>query len=261
VGDLNFTSTMSQPPARELRQIGRRDLDRMLRAAARHSRLVRFLRVAIPAAIIAVAAGLVVVTFFNPFKLIGSFPIDPGKVSLSGTKIVMESPRLNGFTGDGRPYELTAQSAVQDVTKPDLLELNNLSAHVQQTDSERIDIQSVNGLYDTKAEVLQLRDHIVLTTTSGYVAYLSEATAKIATGNIVSDSPVTVKLPNGVLTSKRLEVIDNGALLRFTGDVELNIDGETVTSSISAAPSNTASPSAASRQPTQTSVARRPVTP
>jgi lipopolysaccharide export system protein LptC len=253
---------MSKPAAHPLREIGRRDADRMLRAAVRHSRFVRFLRVAIPTAIVAVAAGLIAITFFNPFKLIANFPIDPGKVSLSGTKIVMELPRMKGFTGDGRPYELTARTAVQDVTKPDLLELHDLSAHVQQGDGGFVDIQSINGLYDTKAELLKLHDHIVLTTTSGYVAYLSEATATIGNGHIVSESPVTVKLPNGLLTSKRLEVIDNGALLRFSGDVEMNLDGETVTSSVSAAPASAPPAAAASRHAVQASSAsHRPVAP
>ena len=266
MGDLTFASTMSEPASDKFRPIGRRDADRMLRAAIRHSRFVRFLRVAIPTAIVAVLAGLIAVTFFNPLKLIANFPIDPGKVSLSGTKIVMELPRLNGFTGDGRPYELTARSAVQDVTNPQLLELSDLSAHVQQADGQKIDIQSVNGLYDTKAELLKLRDHIVLTTTSGYVAYLAEATAKIASGQIVSDSPVMVKLPNGTLTSKRLEVVDNGALLRFSGDVEMNLDGELVTSSVGAGPSNAppvSAPTAAPIRPAiqASSVARRSAAP
>jgi len=72
----------------------------VFRAAARHSRFVRFLRMAIPIGILVVAAVIVVAAFFNPFRLIAAFPIDPGKVSLSGTKIVMELPRLNGFTSD-----------------------------------------------------------------------------------------------------------------------------------------------------------------
>ena len=52
------------------------------------------MRRAIPAGIVVVAAVIVIATFFNPFRLIGVFPIDIGKVSLSGTKITMEAPRL-----------------------------------------------------------------------------------------------------------------------------------------------------------------------
>ncbi len=92
-GRLSYSSTMSIPTPRGAREIGRRDGDRVFRAAARHSRFVRWMRRAIPAGIALIAAVIVIATFFNPFRLIGKFPIDIGKVSLSGTKITMEAPQ------------------------------------------------------------------------------------------------------------------------------------------------------------------------
>jgi lipopolysaccharide export system protein LptC len=224
----------------------------VFRAAARHSRFVRFLRMAIPAGILAVAGVIIVATFFNPFRLIANFPIDPGKVSLSGTRIVMEAPRLNGFTSDGRPYELTARAAVQDITKPDLLELSGPVAHVDMKDGAHVDIQSINGLYDTKSELLKLSDHVVMVSSSGYEAYLSEATVTVRSGQIVSESPVSVKLPNGWLNSKRLEVVDNGALLRFGGGVDLTLEPES-----QAPPATTPAPAA----PVATAMAPAPAAP
>ncbi len=97
-GCLSLASATFDSPLREGRRIGRHDGQRLFRAAARHSRLVKFLRRAIPAAIGCVGVFLVVAMFFNPFRLVAAFPIDPGKLSLSGTKIVMELPRVTGFT-------------------------------------------------------------------------------------------------------------------------------------------------------------------
>jgi lipopolysaccharide export system protein LptC len=196
----------------------------VFRAAARHSRLVGFLRFAIPAGIVAIVSILVVATFFNPFRLIAAFPIDPGKISLSGTKVIMELPRLNGFTTDSRPYELTARAAAQDLTKPDILELKDLNAQVELKDGQHVTITSPNGVYDTKGELLKLNDHITVNSTSGYEGHLSEATINVATGNIVSESPVKLKLPNGLLNANRLEVMENGALILFSGDVEMTVN-------------------------------------
>jgi lipopolysaccharide export system protein LptC len=196
----------------------------MFRAAARHSRLVGFLRFAIPAGIVAIVSILVVATFFNPFRLIAAFPIDPGKISLSGTKIVMELPRLNGFTSDSRPYELTARTAAQDLTKPDILELKDVDAQVELKDGQHVTITSPNGVYDTKGELLKLNDRITVNSTSGYEGDLSEATINVATGNIVSESPVKLKLPNGLLNANRLEVMENGALILFSGGVEMTVN-------------------------------------
>ncbi len=187
---------------------------------------MRFLRIAIPAFIGVVAVVIVVAAFFNPFRLIAAFPIDPGKVSLSGTKIVMELPRLNGFTNDARPYELTARAAAQDITKPEILELKDITAHMAMQDGQRVDLNAINGIYDTKSEVLKLKDHIVLLSSSGYESHLSEATVNVGTGHIVSESPVDVKLTNGFLNANRLEVLENGDLLRFGGGIELTLNPE-----------------------------------
>jgi lipopolysaccharide export system protein LptC len=208
------------------RQIGRADSNRVFRSAARHSRLVRFLRFAIPTVIVIIATVILVATFFNPFRLITPFPIDPGKVTFSGTKVRMEWPRVPGFTTDRRPYEFTAHFAVQDLTKLEILELNELSAKVEMRDGQHVDITSINGVYDTKAEVLRLNDHITINSTSGYEGRLSEATVHVSSGTIVSESPVEVKLPNGVLTANRLEVRENGAVIKFSGGVEMNLKPE-----------------------------------
>jgi lipopolysaccharide export system protein LptC len=210
----------------------------VFRAAARHSRHVRFLRNAIPASIIVVAAVIAGATFFQPFRLIAAFPIDPGKVSLSGTRIVMELPRLTGFTSDARPYELTARVAAHDLTRPELLELKDISAHVELKGGEHVDLKSVNGLYDTKAEMLKLNDHIVMTSSTGYEGRLSEATVNVSTGNVVSESPVEVKLLNGWLNANRLEVLESGDLVRFGGGVEMTLTPE---SQASPEPEHTAS--------------------
>ena len=225
---LNYNSVIRAPTSRAPRQIGRSDGDRVFRAAARHSRFVRLLRFAIPAGIAAIVAIILVATFFNPFRLIAAFPIDPGKISLSGTKIVMELPRLNGFTTDSRPYELTARAAAQDLTKPEVLELKDISAVVELKDGQRVTIKSINGVYDTKGEMLRLNDHITLNSTSGYEGRLSEATVNVTSGNIVSESPVELKLPNGLLNANRLEVVDNGALILFGGGVELTLTPDQV---------------------------------
>jgi lipopolysaccharide export system protein LptC len=225
----------------------------VFRAAARHSRFVRFLRFAIPAGIAAVVAIILVATFFNPFRLIAAFPIDPGKISLSGTKIVMELPRLHGFTADSRPYELVARAAAQDLTKPEVLELKDISAQVELKDGQRVTIKSINGIYDTKGELLKLNDHITLNSSSGYEGQLSEATVNVASGNIVSESPVEVKLPNGLLNANRLEIMENGALILFGGGVELKLTPDQLRST----PPDSASPSS----PAEASVRRGSLSP
>ena len=73
--------------------------------AARHSRMVRVLRVAVPAAVVLAMAGIVAVSIFNPFRmLLPHLPVDMGNLVVSGTKITMETPHMAGYTPDRRPW-------------------------------------------------------------------------------------------------------------------------------------------------------------
>ncbi len=48
----------------------------------------------------------------------------------------MESPRLSGYKRDGQAYELTANSATQDLSLPTTLDLDRIKARMQKSDRE-----------------------------------------------------------------------------------------------------------------------------
>ena len=109
-------------------------------AAARHSRMVRMLRVAVPAAVLLALAGVLGISLFNPFRITGlaKLPVDMSNLVVSGTKITMETPHLAGFSTDQRPYELWAKAAIQDLTDPDHVELKTLRAKVMMEDKSSV---------------------------------------------------------------------------------------------------------------------------
>jgi lipopolysaccharide export system protein LptC len=187
--------------------------------AARHSRLVRILRVAVPAAVILSMAVVVLISVFNPFRILAKLPIDIGNLVVSGTKITMESPHLSGFSPDKRPYEMWAKTATQDVTDPDHVELGTLRAKMLMEDQSIVTVDARTGFYDTKTQMLDLRKDVFLQTSTGYEARLNSALVNLADSSVVSDEPVDVKLTNGTLRSDRLRVTDNGAVAHFDGNV------------------------------------------
>lgn len=189
--------------------------------AKRHSRRVRQMRVAVPLMVAAAMVVIVGASLFNPFRILANLPIDISKLGVSGTRITMDSPHLAGFTPDARPYELWAKSAVQDVTKPNNVELNELRAKVQMEDKTGLTMDARRGLFDTKTQLLDLKENIFLQSTTGYEARLTQAVVDMAGGTVSSDEPVAVKLLNGTLDAKRLRITENGALVRFEGGVSM----------------------------------------
>jgi len=203
--------------------MGRGDSELAFRSARRHSRAVRILRIAIPLAVVLGFTGIFLITYFNPLRMLAKLPIDVGNLVVSGTKITMEHPRLSGFTGDARAYELSADAAKQDLTKPDLIELRNIRAKVQMQDKSTVEVSATAGIYDSKGETLKLDQNIVLSSSTGYRGRLSEAMIYIRKGNVVSERPVEVELLQGTLNANRLEISDSGDLVRFGGGVNMTL--------------------------------------
>jgi lipopolysaccharide export system protein LptC len=198
-------------------------MDARFATAARHSRLVRILRVAVPAAVLLAMTMIVSISIFNPFRILATLPLDMGIPVVSGTKITMESPHLSGFSPDQRPYEMWAKTATQDVTDPDHVELGTLRAKVLQEDQSTITMDARTGIFDTKSQMLDLRKDIFLQSSTGYEARLTSALVDIANGTVLSDEPVDVKLLNGTLRSDRLRILEKGDVALFEGNVVMNL--------------------------------------
>jgi lipopolysaccharide export system protein LptC len=215
-----ITARADPQTARSYWTMSRADSDRAFRAARRHSRLVRILRVAVPLTVVGALGFTVLLTYFNPLRMLGKLPLNIDNLVVSGTQITMEKPRLSGFTHDSRAYELSAQAARQDLTKPDLVELQNLHAKVQMQDNSTMVMSAAKGLYDAKGETLKLEKDILLSNNQ-YEGRLSEATVDIRSGNVVSNEPVQLKMLQGQLDANRLEVLQSGDLVRFSNGVTL----------------------------------------
>lgn len=199
----------------------RANSERLYRRALRHSRRVRLLRTCLLAAIVVVLAGVVV---DNYLPSVGGLrlPGEIGSVVIQGTKITMQKPRLTGYTSDGRAYEFNAEAAAQDITKPDLVQLERIRSKMAMADKSTVDLWADEGVYDMKGDMLTLNNNIRLVSSTGYQARLSQAVVDMRKGNVVSDTPVWVKLLDGWLNAKRLEITDNGDVLRFS-DVTMTL--------------------------------------
>jgi lipopolysaccharide export system protein LptC len=194
--------------------------------AARHSRMVRALRIAVPAAVIVAMVAIVGVSIFNPFRmLLPKLPIDMGNLVVSGTKITMESPHMAGYTPDRRPYEVWAKTATQDITDPDRVDLRTLRAKVLMEDqTTTVILDALNGMMDNKQQTLDLHKDIYLQSSTGYEAWLSQAFVDMAKGTVTSDEHVDVKMLNGTVVSDRLRITGGGEVVRFEGNVVMNLD-------------------------------------
>lgn len=190
--------------------------------AYRHSDRVRAMRRLIPLA----AGGAVIVllaVLFNPFtaRLPG---ISVGPVTLAGSKVRMENPRLAGFRQGTRGYEVTADAALQDVRKPSLIELQQMRGHIATDDQGGIArLSAASGLFDTAREALDLKTDIRIWTDRGEEARLRSAAITFKTGAIASQEPVTVSSARAKVDADSLDVVESGKRISFVGNVHVVI--------------------------------------
>jgi lipopolysaccharide export system protein LptC len=197
------------------------DGGRRFRRALRHSRHVRMLRVGIPLVIILGAvAAFVVMNWLDPLRALARLPVDLGGLVISGTKITMQQPRMVGFTRDQRSYAVHARAAAQDLTNPDILELQDINATMEMQDKSVLQVVAPSGFYDSKTEKLTLQQNILVTSVN-YEGHLSEAVIEVRKGNVVSEKPVEWKTRQGTVTANRLEVVNSGNVVRFEGAVTM----------------------------------------
>ena len=193
--------------------------------AYRHSGRVRTMRRMIPV----VAGGSVALLLgylFNPFA--AQLPgVSVGPVTLAGSKVRMENPRLSGFRQGTRGYEVTADAALQDDRKPSQIELQQMRGHIATDDQGGIArLSAVSGLFDTAREALDLKDDIRIWTDKGEEVRLRSAAVAFKTGAISSQEPVTVSSPRATVKADTLDVVENGKRISFVGKVQVVILNE-----------------------------------
>ena len=194
---------------------------RLFRDARRHSRVVWLIKRVMPVVVGlgVVAAGAI--AWLDPFRIPANLPVELGRASLSGSRIKMELPKLSGFTEDNRGYNLTAESASQDLTTPNRIDLELINARIELAQHGWAKLTARIGSYDTKTQDIQLGEGIAFATDAGYAGKLQDAAISMREGRLVSEHPVELTYTDARLTADRMEVTQKDGRALFTGNVSL----------------------------------------
>lgn len=187
--------------------------------ASRHSRTVRWLKIALP---VVAAAG--VASFFVAMQLAPN--PDEAVITLAGVNVEkksveMKAPHISGFEGSKRAYEIKATRAIQDLNNPKVVTLEEIVAKFGIGDGTTANVNAAIGVFDGTTKGLTLRDGITLKTSNGYEAKLVEAAIDMEKGHLATEKPVTIKGAEGSISANSMEIVDRGAKIRFGGGVSV----------------------------------------
>lgn len=220
-----YAQTTDAPPAQ---QINAPDLDFIsndmrqheFEQAVRHSDKVRVLKIFFPVLgaliIIGILAALIIRALLTP-------DLDISNISITDGKLVMENPKLNGFDGEQRPYNLTANKAVQDASNPSRVELEKILAELPIDEKVSATITAGNGVYDAEAKTLLLGDQVHVETNDGIKIDLEYADVDIRNGTLKTSSPIFASSPQADISAGSLVVEDEGTRIIFDKNVRMTL--------------------------------------
>ena len=185
-----------QPPTRM------RNRSNAFAQAARHSRRVRYLRLAIIIGSSVAVVALIMRAFYDPFSALpDNFSV--AQSTLNGTRVTMEMPKLSGFRSDGRPYDVRARSGVQDIRTPSIIELNDLDARFDTRGGASLRVAAPRGVYDGSKDFMRLYNGVRIASESGYDIRMQDADVDFKQGHITTANPVSVVMSSGTIMRSR----------------------------------------------------------
>jgi lipopolysaccharide export system protein LptC len=187
------------------------------RRALRHSRLVRFLRLALPLGAVLAVGATITYLYLDPFRAL-PVDIDIGTLNLDGSKITMDHASLRGFKDGDLPFTITATRAIQDVSTPYIVELAGLTSDVAMPDRSTAKITAENGVYDSQKDVLSVKGQVDIATPR-YTVHMHSGTIDFKTNRVQTRDAVTVETAGGTIDADSMNVFDNGDRVRFDGHV------------------------------------------
>lgn len=192
------------------------------RRAHRHSARVRLLKFVLPAAALLMVAGFVAKSWISAPEGVS---VDLGGTAIEGGRLVMASPKLDGFTSDNRAYTMTAKRAIQDLGDATRIDLEGIDARLPFETDNWLTVAARTGVYDREANTLDLGEDITVQTDTGVLALLKSATVDIATGSIDTVEPVDIKLEGANIQADSMTIRENGAVMIFDKRVRMEIAG------------------------------------
>ncbi|MCT4655764.1 MAG: LPS export ABC transporter periplasmic protein LptC [Cohaesibacter sp.] len=200
--------------------ISAQDQERAFRSARRHSSRVKFLKLAVPLCVLFGISGFIYWTLDNKPKEVA---VTIEETSFEKDELIMEKPKLNGFS-EGRAYEVVAEQAIQKVATPHIINLQQMTARVNNEKDQWATLTALSGLFDQEKETLSLSGNVDVKSSLGYGLKTEGAEVEMKVGYMRTTQPVAIRSKDILLTAEQLEVIDNGKQFRFTERVRLRID-------------------------------------
>ncbi|MFL6751934.1 MAG: LPS export ABC transporter periplasmic protein LptC [Sphingomicrobium sp.] len=185
-----------------------------------HDTLVRWSKVALPAAVGVLVAVLTVAPLDKNGDV--SFILDKKKVENAPERMRVETARYVGTDSDGQRFEITAQSAIQPSSESPVVSIRGMFAKLALAQGPLL-MAANQGRYNLDTQQLAINGPIRVVGPEGYRLATRDVTVNLKTQQLASAGPVAGQTRLGPFEAGQLSgdlgerklVLDGGARLKI----------------------------------------------
>lgn len=190
------------------------------RPGSAHDRVVQGAQVVLPMGIGVLAAFLVMAPLFMGGDV--SFLLDKNRVAVAEERMRSTEAAYRGTDAQGRPFAITAGSAVQKSSAEPIVRLEDLAAGIRLQDGPaRLTAQ--RGRYDIEQERVMIDGPVEFRAADGYEVDTRDVTVDLQTRQMRSDGRVTGSTPMGNFSGDRMTADLEERVVRLEGNARLRI--------------------------------------
>ncbi|MBX3482637.1 LPS export ABC transporter periplasmic protein LptC [Phenylobacterium sp.] len=205
-------SSLPEPPFPEQR---RADFERW----RRRSRLIRTLRIALPALIALIFAGLVGSVAWSTFNA------QPKTARGGDEPIRLVNPRFVGRDDKGRAFVLTADSAIRDRLDYSRVILKKPALVLDENGPEQMRINGADGVFHEQSGKLELSNGVRMEDAKNAFNTASSL-FDTKTGEVIGSGPIQGAGGLGEIRAESYGVYGKGETMVFKGGVKTRLEGK-----------------------------------
>jgi lipopolysaccharide export system protein LptC len=182
---------------------------------------VRILARWLPGLVGVVAAAMIVGPLFTQGEL--SFLLDRNKVAVTEERLRVTNAMYRGEDGEGRPFTVTAGSAVQVSAREPVVRMEKLAARIRLSDGPA-ELTAARGAYDYSAQTVSAEGPVEFTAADGYRLSTANVLIDLRSRKVSGSGGVSGAVPAGTFSADRVSADLDSRVLMLDGNVRLRID-------------------------------------
>ena len=181
---------------------------------------IRVLAVALPAAIGAVAATMLIAPLGSRGEV--SFLLDRNKVATAEDRLRVDNAMYRGRDNKGRPFSLTAGEAVQRSASVPVVQLADLTARIQLTEGPAA-LLAPAGRYNIDDQLVTVDGVVRFATSDGYRMTVSNVSIDLPSRTVIGAGGVEGAVPAGTFSAESIHADLDARVIALAGNARLRM--------------------------------------